>query len=122
MTKRIMSLMLIGFLLNFAFYSTVKANDDKKAAEFNQKVNKIGVGEKAKIRVKTKDGREFNGYVKEITDDYFTVVSELTGSDIKIQYSQVKKIIRPTSRRSAILYTIVFFVVWGLLGSQSDGV
>jgi hypothetical protein len=125
MTKKIMPLMLIGLLLNLAFYSAVKANDDETTQKVKTSIAKIGVGFKSIVKVKLKDGREFNGFIKQIGEDNFTVEGESGGYEHKILYSevkQVKQIKRPTSRRKAIAATIVFFVVWGILGAVAgDG-
>jgi small nuclear ribonucleoprotein (snRNP)-like protein len=120
MTKKIMSLMLIGLLLNLAFYSTVKANDDETTQKVKTSIAKIGVGFKSIVRLKLKDGRKIKGDIREISDADFTVFNDNSRQPEKILYSQVKQIKRPTSRRRAIVYTIVFFVVWGILGSQSS--
>lgn len=120
MTKKIMSLMLIGLLLNLAFYSTVKANDDEKMQKVKTSIAKIGVGFKSVVRLKLKDGRKLKGDIREISDDSFTVFNYDNHVIEKILYSQVKQIKRPISQRRAIAYTIAFFVVWGVLGSQSS--
>jgi hypothetical protein len=119
MSKNFMSLLLIGLLLNLAFYSTVKANDDEKTQKVKTSIAKIGVGFKSVVRLKLKDGRKLKGDIREISDDDFTVFNYDNHVIEKILYSQVKQIKRPISQRRAIAYTIAFFVVWGVLGSQS---
>lgn len=92
MTKKIMSLMLIGLLLNLVFYSTVKANDDETTQKVKTSIAKIGVGFKSIVRLKLKDGRKIKGDIREISDDGFTVFNDDNHVLEKILYSQVKQI------------------------------
>jgi hypothetical protein len=92
MTKKIMSLMLIGLLLNLAFYSTVKANDDETTQKVKTSIAKIGVGFKSIVRLKLKDGRKLKGDIRDISDDNFTIFNTESRQPETIMYSQVKQI------------------------------
>ena len=84
MSKKFMSLLLIGLLFNLAFYSTVKANDDEKTQKVKKSIAKIGIGFKSNVKIKLKDGRDFKGFIKEIGEDDFTIESESGGYEYKI--------------------------------------
>lgn len=95
MIKKFTSLILIGLLLNFALYSTAKANNTEKetriALQVKNEITKLGVGEAAQIKVKLRDKTKMSGYVSEIGKDSFTLIDKQTGSATQIPYSQVKK-------------------------------
>lgn len=97
MFKNLLSLMLIGLILNLSFvsYAFADGKPDKKArtAE-NVKlgVAKLGTGEAARVEIKLYDNTKIKGYVKEANDNSFTVVTTQNGAEQNIPYSQVKQI------------------------------
>jgi small nuclear ribonucleoprotein (snRNP)-like protein len=116
MTKKILSLMLIGLVLNLAFYTT-KANtiDNQKEAKFAEKVKlniaKLGVGKEAKVQVKLKDGTKLKGFISEITDDYFVVTNEKDGQSTAIPYPQVKQVKGKNNLSGKTIIVITGFIL-----------
>ncbi len=88
---------LIGLILNLAFYSTARANPNlEKEAKFALKVKtaitKLGVGRDARIEVKLRDKTKVKGYVDEARENSFVVVDEKTNTSTEIPYSQAKQV------------------------------
>lgn len=95
MFRRILSLVLIAILLNLGLISTTFANTEKDAefqAKVKAEITKLGTGTQTTVKVKLRDKTVVKGYVSEITDDSFSVVSENTQSATKIPYPAVKQI------------------------------
>jgi hypothetical protein len=95
MIKKFTSLMLIGLVLNLAFYSTAKAGnaerEAKSALKVKNEISKLGTGKETSVKVKLRDGRKVAGYISELGAENFTVIDTQTGSSVEIRYSQVKK-------------------------------
>jgi len=96
MLKRILSLVVIGLLLNLVFYSSVAASSKPKEAEFAAKVKaaiyKLGIGPDARIEVKLRDKTNLKGYIGEVNENGFMVVDEKIGIATYVAYPQVKKV------------------------------
>lgn len=97
MLKIILSLFLVGLLLNAVGITAVRASsqEDKQARvieKVRENVRKLGVGEAARIEVKLLDGRKIKGYIREASEDGFVVIDAQTGAATTIDYSQVKQI------------------------------
>jgi hypothetical protein len=97
MFKKILSLALVGFLLNVTGASVAYAGTkEEKAARFAEKVkagiSKLGTGAQARIEVKLRDKTKLKGYVGEAGTDSFVIVSEKTGATSTVTYSQVKQV------------------------------
>jgi hypothetical protein len=102
-TVKIISLILVGLLLNFILLNTsVRANpESEKEKKFTEKVKqsiaKLGIGKEAKVEVKLKNGKKLKGFVSEITDEYFVVTNETNNETTQVPYPQ-------TSRSKVIIY------------------
>ena len=96
MPKRILSLAIVGLMLNLICYSSVAANPTPKEDEFAAKVKaavaKIGIGPDARIEVRLRDKTKLKGYVSEANENGFVVVNEKTGIATQVAYPQVKKV------------------------------
>ena len=57
-------------------------------------VAKVGVGEKAKATITTKDGAKIKGYVSQAGDEDFVVRDRKTNSPATIRYADVAKVER----------------------------
>lgn len=94
-TTKTMSLLLIGFLLNLSFLHTTifaESKEEKHTAKVKAGIAKLGIGSESRVIVKLRDKTEIKGYISEITEDSFTVVSEKTNSVTKIPYSHAKQV------------------------------
>lgn len=72
------------------------------------KVEKIGLGEKAKVKVTLKDNRILKGYISAANSDSFTVADSKNGSPETVSYADVKNV----SKRSGGLSPLT----WGIIG------
>lgn len=131
MLQKTLSLMLIGLVLNLALYPTnARANtiqDDKEAKlaeKIKNKVVKLGLGEK--VKVKLKDGTNIKGYISEIKTDQFTITNN--GQPTTIQFIQAKQVKIDesiifwgrNSPKRALIATIGFIILYGILVVRSD--
>jgi VIT1/CCC1 family predicted Fe2+/Mn2+ transporter len=118
MPKRILSLAIIGLLLNLICYSSVAANSIPKEDEFAAKVKaaiaKIGFGSDARIEVRLRDKTKLKGYVSEANENGFVVVNEKTGIATQVAYPQVKKV-KGNNLSSGVKFAIGAAVVVVLL-------
>ena len=92
MLKKILSILLIGLVMNLAVVTTFAQTKKEKevADKVKSEITKLGVGTDAKVQVKLKDGTKIKGYVSEIGDDQFVVINEKTSQATPIPYSQAK--------------------------------
>lgn len=128
MLKQFTLLILIGLLLNLAFYATAKANDAEKEARIALRVKneiyRLGTGEAASIKIKLRDKTKVSGYVSEIGQDSFTVIDKQTGSAAKIPYSQVKKASGKNNlngRKILIGIGVAMFILMCIAFASTDG-
>lgn len=93
MLKKYIGLVSIGLILNLAFGSIVFAQDsDTRAAQkIKIKVARIGTGGKT-IEVKFEDKTRIKGYITEIKENSFVLVSKKNGASTEIVYDQVKNV------------------------------
>lgn len=101
MFKKSFTLVLCALTLNLAFGATVFAQNkeaDKavqRAEKLKVQVAKLGTGKDSKLRVKLGNGSTISGYVSQINDDSFVLVSDQSGAATEIQYADAKKISTP---------------------------
>ena len=96
MLKKIISVLLIGFVMNLAVVATFAQTKEEKDAKFALKikanVEKLGTGTDSKIEVKLKDGTKIMGYVSEIKEKEFAVMDSKAGQQIPVSYTNVKQV------------------------------
>lgn len=121
--KKIISLMLIGLILNATFYvstaeGSTKAADSAKEAKMigklKSELNKIGVGKESKIEVKLNDGTKISGYLAEINQDDF-VVTQRDDKSKKVRYDRVRKVKGRYGHRRFALTTSILGAFLGVL-------
>ncbi|MFN0139323.1 MAG: hypothetical protein ACKVQW_04455 [Pyrinomonadaceae bacterium] len=90
-------LALTVFTMSFSPIAFAQAADDKEAQRQRDVeifVNKLGVGEKSRVKVKLKDNKKsVKGYIREINDETF-VLTDKKKNTTAVQYSNVKKVSR----------------------------
>ena len=64
----------------------------KRAEKMKAKIGKLGTGEKAKVKVKLKDGTKFQGYISRAADDNFVVTDPETGRTLTVPYNRAKQV------------------------------
>ena len=94
---KITSILLVVLLASMAYPARAFAGQNlQKEAEFTQKVKrqimKFGRGPEARVEVKLKDKRKLKGYISEVGDESFVVVSYQTGSSTTVMYPEVKQV------------------------------
>ena len=97
MFKKLLSLVLAGFLLSVAGVRPAHADSKKeKETRFAEKVKagiiKLGTGTDARIEVKLRDNTKLKGYIVEAGDESFVIADEKTGTTSRVTYSQVKRV------------------------------
>ena len=96
MRKKFISLMLSVLLANLAaipVYSQSQNSDDARRIEkIKEGVRKLGTGPEARVELKLADGRKIKGYIREATDESFTVVEDKTGLVGTITYLEVSNL------------------------------
>jgi preprotein translocase subunit SecF len=97
MFKKVLSWVLIGFLLSVTGASSAYAGSkEEKEVRFAEKVkegiSKLGTGAEARIEVKLRDKTKLKGYVSEAGEDSFVIVDEKTGATSTVTYPQVKQV------------------------------
>jgi len=119
MLKKHIGLVSIGLILNLAFSSFVFAQDSETRAtqKIKIRVAEIGTGGKV-IEVKFKDKTKIKGYITEIKEDSFVLVSKKNGASTDISYDKVKNIqpILATSRKVG-LAVAAGLLAFGIIGT-----
>ena len=132
MLKKLISLSLIGLLINLAAVVPVYASSrEEKEARFAEKVKvnviKLGTGEAARVKVKLRDSTKLAGYIVAADNDSFTVKDTKTGIRTTIAYPQVKTVQGNNLSTGAkiaigvgVAAAIIFIILWFTTGPGSD--
>jgi sRNA-binding regulator protein Hfq len=96
MLQKTLVSLLILLVANLALApAALGANVSDKKREFVEKlkanIESQGVGEQSKIKLKLTNGTKIEGYISEINESGFTVVSKKDGKNITVAYPQVKQ-------------------------------
>lgn len=97
MFKKVLSLVLVGFLLSVAGVGPAYAGSkEEKEARLAEKVkhgiSKLGTGPAARVQIKLRDKTKLKGYVSEAGEDSFVIVDEKTGAPSRVPYPQVQQV------------------------------
>lgn len=97
MFKRVLCVVLVGFLLSLAgvrpAYARSKEEQETRLAEkVKEGISKIGTGAAAHVEVKLRDKTKLKGYVSEAREDSFVIVDEKTNATSTVAYSQVQQV------------------------------
>jgi preprotein translocase subunit SecF len=97
MLKKVLSLVLVGFLLNVigvsvAYAGSKEEKETRFAEQVKEGIRKLGTGAEARIEVKLRDKTKLKGYVSEAGEDSFVIVDERTGATSTVTYPQVKQV------------------------------
>jgi hypothetical protein len=72
-----------------------QVQETPQAAKVKAKVQKPGIGENSRVKVKLVNGAEVKGYVSKIEETSFTVTDKKTGQTTAVLYAEVQKIQGP---------------------------
>jgi hypothetical protein len=132
MLKKLLSLLLVAFLINLAGVRLAYADSkEEKQARFAEKVKsnvlKLGTGETARVKVKLHDKTKLAGYISAADNEGFTVTNPKTGTATLVTYPQVKSVQGNNLSTGAkiaigvgIAATIIFIILWYTTGPGSD--
>jgi len=96
---RTLSWLISGLLLLGPAWQTAQAGQQTKTQAYTVEqtrieVTKLGVGEKARATITTKDGTKVKGYVERTGDEDFVMRDRKTKASTTIRYADVQKIDR----------------------------
>jgi hypothetical protein len=96
MIRKVLSVLLVGLLIQLACAYPVFANtDSRKDFERAEKVKagiaKLGTGPDARVKIKLRDKTKLEGYVSDAGPDQFTVTDFKSGATTSVEYLQVKQ-------------------------------
>lgn len=121
--KKFLTFLLLGMILNSVFYTSSaqgaslskSTKDEKMVVKLKDGLNKIGVGEDSKVKVKLNNGTKVSGYLSEINNHDFVVVTP-NNNTARIHYDNVKSA-RGKSRygRFSCSKALLFSLVLGTL-------
>jgi len=96
MLKKLFAIVLSGALLNLfvvpAFASTPAEKQAQRVSKIKAAIQKLGTGEKARLKLELKDKTRLEGYVSEAVEDYFVITRPETGTTTTVTYPQVGKV------------------------------
>ncbi|HKO63371.1 MAG TPA: hypothetical protein VJV03_19565 [Pyrinomonadaceae bacterium] len=97
MFKKILSVVLVGFLFSVAGARLAYAGSrEEKQTRFAEKVrdsiNKLGIGEDARIEVKLRNKTKLKGYISEAGPHSFVIIDKKTNAASTVTYAQVAQV------------------------------
>jgi hypothetical protein len=88
-----------------AFAQSAMGQQASFVEQVEQNIQRLGVGQEARVRVKLHDGTVLAGYVSQAGADSFTLIERRTNAPTTVQYTQVKQI-SGGNRAAGIHFTI----------------
>ncbi|MFN0140515.1 MAG: hypothetical protein ACKVQW_10590 [Pyrinomonadaceae bacterium] len=70
---------------------TKPTKQERKSAKVEEKLKKLGIGEKAKVKVELYNATTYQGYLSEANDEDFVVIDK-GGNPNRLRYADVDKI------------------------------
>lgn len=94
MYKQSIAILLALLLIQISpvFAATHVEAETARILKVKAEINKRGVGEKAKVKIKLQDKSEITGYVFETGDSNFVVVDTKTNAKTTVAYTDVKQV------------------------------
>ena len=119
MSKKLLSLLLVGLLLNIvgvipAYAGSKEETRARFAEKVKEGISKLGTGPEARVEVKLLDGRKLKGYISEAGENSFVIVEAKSGAASTVPYAQVKQVTGNNLSKGAKIAIAVGLVV-GLL-------
>lgn len=110
MLKRTFALMLAALLfatLGLQSARAQTAGDAQRADKARVKVQRIGLGQNARVEVKLLDETKLKGYVSAADQDSFTVIDSKTGASRTVAYADVARVKKPGGGLSPLTWGII---------------
>ena len=116
MSKKLLSLVLVGLLLNIvgvipAYASSKEDTRARFAEKVKEGISKLGTGPEARVEVKLRDGRKLKGYISATGENNFVIVDAKSGAASTIPYPQVKQVTGNNLSKGAKIAITVGIVV-----------
>lgn len=97
MFKKVLSLVLVGFVLSVgavgpAHAASKEEKETRLAEKVKDGISKLGTGPAARVQIKLRDKTKLKGYVSEAGEDSFVIVDEKTGATSRVAYPQVQQV------------------------------
>jgi hypothetical protein len=109
--KKTLIIMLSGILLTTTFArQTVHAQtgaESQLTSQTRARVQKMGVGQSARVEVKLRDNTKLKGYVSATAADSFTVTDAKTGASRTVTYTDVTQVKKSGGGLSARMWLII---------------
>ncbi len=86
------SVMLLLTAFGFQHGRAQSATDTQAVEKMRSSVQKIGVGQHARVEIKLKDGTQLKGYISNADQDSFTVVDKKTAASKTISYADAASV------------------------------
>jgi hypothetical protein len=112
--KNILAIIVSAVLLSTTIvaqsFNGEASRDSQLADKARVKVQKLGVGQKARVEVKLLDDTKLKGFVSAAGQDTFTVVDSKTGGSTNISYGEVAQVKKPGG---------ISPLTWGIIGGAA---
>jgi hypothetical protein len=100
MVKKCLSLILIGLMVCLVSggqaLAIASSKDQTPSVEkIKARIAKRGVGEKARVEIKLRDGKTIKGYISSAGQDDFRLTDRTTGQTTTIAYGDVVEVKKP---------------------------
>ncbi|HEX8922809.1 MAG TPA: hypothetical protein VF766_15140 [Pyrinomonadaceae bacterium] len=93
---RILVSLMLAYLLVFTaapvLAGTRPDKQDESVEQVRAKIERLGIGEKARATVRLKNGTKIKGYIDQVRSDDFVIKDRNTGAPMNILYSDVSKV------------------------------
>lgn len=116
MLKKCLALMLAVFSFHTSVGLVWGSQQGKKPAPSAEEVRKSvlrrGLGMKARVKVKLRNGKELKGYITQVEEEYFVIADEKAGTLTRVTYDDVEHI-KDWRKGLSTLHKVL--IVWGVL-------
>ena len=95
MSKTNISILIAILIFQFIFIAPASgqsSNAGTESAKIKETLAKRGIGEKSKVKIKLRDGREIKGYIAELNADDFVIAESKTNVRTTIAYADAAKV------------------------------
>ena len=100
------AVLLLASVTQSAGAQSKQAISDRET--FRAQILKLGVGDKAKATITTKDGAKTKGYISQTGDDDFVIRDRKTNTPTRIRYADVTKV--DGNRGHSVMRTVLICV------------
>jgi hypothetical protein len=95
--KKTIAVGIAGILISMALgiesiYARTKEGKDVESGKIRAGIYKLGIGKDARVVVKLRDKTELQGYISEVSEDFFTVTDLKTEASSVVAYPNVGQV------------------------------